>query len=553
MRNCYSCHTSNSNDGIDDDGFGLPKEKRFITNTWLRDPDMRFVVHRHLAEKTDTNYSPYSWISNLTNSMSRTLSGARHRIDFNDRDNSELLVYARGGKNADGGAAAFNDNVDPHLVLDVTDADYAAISNWVKDLSVVNDIAVTNEPPVVNAPANFTINEYDDPKVLDELLTWSDPDLDGNGIEELSQAFVSSSSTSTHSFGDVMLALNYQDFKSAEIKTYAILGDRGDQKFTFKVTDGITNDLVQEVEVTVTSDYDVPAPSSEMPDAYAFYTVRTTGELKKLETAGGDTTIGTIENYNGATWTTMYRRADKGWLYFVEQITQRIHVVDETNAEYLFSIDLDHEDNKDSDTHKQTVSLIWWQPAEGTEGELDYRAGQLHGLLESKLSKYKNGDWYVSLGDGEMPIAETPVTPTYRTKLADGGNTVGVYTWRRATFMTKWNNTATDDEGLDRLNVLNLETGKAKPLASYAFEAKTEGGVDYDARDYLNVRAIAISEDGAFYGFNKDLNSDVEIFNFDPLLAIQKPVTDIPSWITDLLNDPFTYGTPFLVVTAPSP
>ena len=190
----------------------------------------------------------------------------------------------------------------------------------------------------------------------------------------------------------------------------------------------------------------------------------------------------------------MYRRADKGWLYFVDQTAQRIHVVDESNANYLFNIELNHEPNRDSDKHKQTVYLIWWQPAEGIEGEAGYRAGQLQGLLESKLSKRKNGDWYVKLGDGEMPASGTTITPVYSKKLKDGGNTVGVYTWRRATFMTKWNNTATDNQGLDRLSVLNLETGKEKPLASYSFESKIVGGVDYPARDYLNVRAIAIAE-----------------------------------------------------------
>ena len=547
LRNCFSCHTNNNDEGIDDEGFGLPKYKRFISNTWLRDRDMRFVVHRHLLNKNDTKYDYRSWVSNLTNSMSTTLSGARHRIDFEDYDNSELLVYARGGKAADGSAGTLNSNIGEHPALDVSSEDYQAIASWVKD------IGATNQPPVINAPLNeIIIKEYDDPVELDELITWSDPDRDSNGNEELSQAFISGSGSSTHAFNDSMLALSYQDFKSAKLKTYAILGDRGDQEFTFKVTDGIINDQVQRVAVKVTSDYNVPAPSSDMPNAYAFYTVRATGELRKLQTTGGDTAVGTIANYNGATWSTMYRRADKGWLYFVEQEAQKIHVVDESNANYLFEIELNHEPNKDSDTHKQTLYLIWWQPAEGTEGQPGYRAGQLQGLLESKLSKHKNGDWYVKLGDGEMSTSGEKVVPTYSKKLRDGGNTVGVYTWRRATFMTKWNNTATDDEGMDRLNVLNLETGKSKPLAPYRFTAKNIDGVDYVARDYLNVRAIAIAENGAFYGFNKDLNQNVEVFNFDPLSAIQKPVTNVPDWITNLLNDPVSYATPFLVVS-PNP
>jgi len=474
VRNCFSCHTNNTDDGIDDEGFGLPKNKRFISDTWLRDRDMRFVVHRHLLNKNDTAYDYRTWVSNLTNSMSNTLKGARHRINFADKLNSELLVYARGGLAADGSAGTLNDSVGPHPTLDVNSEDYLAIAKWVTGQEAA-DGEIVNQPPVINQSINeIVINEYADPAELDELITWSDPDTDSNGNEELSQAFISGSGTSTHAFNDTMLALTYQDMKSAKLKTYAILGDRGDQNFTFRVTDGLINSEVQTLAVRVESDYNVPAPSSDMPDAFAFYTDRATGELRKLETNGGETIVGTIENYNGATWTTMYRRADKQWL------------------------------------------------------------------------KHKNGDWYVNLGDGEMPTDS--VTPIYSTKLNDGGNTVGVYTWRRATFMTKWNNTATDNEGLDRINVLNLETGKAKPLASYAFEAKNVNGVDYEARNYVNVRAIAIAENGAFYGFNKDLNQPVEVFNFDPLAGIQKPVTNIPTWINDLLNDPVSYATPFLVV-----
>jgi len=432
VRNCFSCHTNNTDDGIDDEGFGLPKNKRFISDTWLRDRDMRFVVHRHLLNKNDTAYDYRTWVSNLTNSMSNTLKGARHRINFADKLNSELLVYARGGLAADGSAGTLNDSVGPHPTLDVNSEDYLAIAKWVTGQEAA-DGEIVNQPPVINQSVNeIVINEYADPAELDELITWSDPDTDSNGNEELSQAFISGSGTSTHAFNDTMLALTYQDMKSAKLKTYAILGDRGDQNFTFRVTDGLINSEVQTLA------------------------------------------------------------------------------------------------------------------AEGVEGEEGYRAGKLQGLLESKLSKHKNGDWYVNLGDGEMPTDS--VTPIYSTKLNDGGNTVGVYTWRRATFMTKWNNTATDNEGLDRINVLNLETGKAKPLASYAFEAKNVNGVDYEARNYVNVRAIAIAENGAFYGFNKDLNQPVEVFNFDPLAGIQKPVTNIPTWINDLLNDPVSYATPFLVV-----
>ena len=54
-------------------------------------------------------------------------------------------------------------------------------------------------------------------------------------------------------------------------------------------------------------------------------------------------------------------------------------------------------------------------------------------------------------------------------------------------------------------------------------------------------------EDGAFYGFNKDLNVDPEAFNFDPMLGIQKKVT-VPDWIQTYINDYQNYATPFLVI-----
>lgn len=558
VRQCFACHTSNLTEGIKDTGFGLPWYKRFISTVWLSDPDTRFVVKTHLENKGDDKYSPYPWISDLVSSMDSTLASASQRIDFNTPNESELLVYARGGKNADGSANTLHTNVSTdHIALSVTSDDYKAIENWVK-----NTAGITNQPPTIDTTIpNITLKEYDDPAFLripytnDDLeIQWHDTDGD------YSQPFINGSGTATHSFNDTMLALKYLSFNSAKLKAYAILGDRTtnsagvteSRNFEFTVTDGLSSSEVQKVPVTVTSDYQVPRPSTQLPASSAFYTERATGILHKLNTMGGDTVVGTgaIPNYNGETWTTMYRRADKGWLYFVEQTTQRIHVVDETNANYLFSITLDHTPNKDSDTHKQTVSLIWWRPAEGILGTDNYRAGELQGLLESKLSKHKNGDFYVGLGDGEAPISGTDkvVVPQYRTKLVDGGNTVGVYVWRRATFMTKWNNDAADEGAIDRVNVLNLETGKAKPLASYSFTEKTVGGVTYPEHNYLNVRAIVVAEDGAFYGFNKNLNQNVEIFNYDPLLGIQQPVTNIPTWIGTLINDPIKYATPFVVI-----
>lgn len=546
VRQCFSCHSDNLG-GIDT--AGVPLLKRYISTTWLKDPDTRFVIDSHVEKLADTRFSQYTWISNLTNDMNRTLLSATQRIDFSQPDESELLVYARGGKDVDGESGAFHNNISlTHPDLGISSTDYQALANWVKGVAGSNQ-----SPAITTSIQGITLKEYDDPAYLKDPLTgdplaieWADPDAG-----DLSQAFINGSGTATHAFNDTMLALEYQSFTSAKLKTYAILGDRGAQNFEFKVTDGLAWSDVQQVPVTVTSDYQVPRPSAALPDFYAFYTVRATGQLRKVDASGTDTPVGIIPNYNGATWTTVYRRADKGWLYFVEQAAQVIHVVDETDASYLFNIQLDHSFNKDSDTHKQTVYLIWWRPAEGDPDDADYRPGELQGLLESKLSKSKNGDFYVGLGDGEPPASGSSKTfklGTYRTKLVDGGNTVGVYVWRRATFMTKWNNDAADAGAIDRVNVLNLVTGKAKPLAPYRFEAKNVDGVDYPARDYLNVRALAVAEDGAFYGFNKDLNQNVEIFNFDPLEGIQQPVTNVPAWVSTLLNDPVSYATPFLVV-----
>jgi cytochrome c553 len=554
VRQCFSCHTSNLDNGVNIADFGLPLLKRYVENFRLRDPNARFVVNSHVQNKPDTKYAAETTISDLPKDMDSTLQSASQRIDFNNRDNSELLVYARGGKNADGVTGIFKNTVSPsHPALDITSADYLAIANWVKGISA------TNQSPTMSQVGALTIEEYDDTYVRNPNtgldISWSDPDGDPPfGINpptsgELSQAFINGSGTTTHSFNDTMLGLDYQSFNSAKLKTYAILGDRGTQNFEFSVSDGLSG-AVQQVPVTVNSTYNVPVPRSDMPDMYAFYTVRATGELRKL-TNSGDELVGTIPNYNGSTWTTVYRRADKKWLYFVEQTAQRIHVVDETNANYLFRIDLNHLPNRDSSNHKQTVYLIWWRPAEGNPGDVHYRPGQLQAILESKLSEYRNGDYHVDLGDGEAPTdasAIKTVTPIYREKILDGGDTVGVYVWRRATFMTKWNSSALDNNGLDRVNVLNLVTGKAKPLTNYRFTEQQVNGITYPARDYHNVRALVVADDGAFYGFNKDLNSNVEVFNFDPLNKTQMPVNNIPAWIGSLMNNPITYATPFVVI-----
>ncbi|MGB1012250.1 MAG: hypothetical protein ACPGVP_21220, partial [Thiolinea sp.] len=560
VRNCFSCHnsfTGDSGGGIEDPLYGLPIEKRFSNATGMRDKRMRFMVHNHVANKHDTAYSKYDWQSNIDRSRDQTLLSAVYRIDFDNIDQSEILRYALGTDINGTALSEATHGVKHPAVLTESDADYLAIKNWASGAD-----AITNEPPTLdNSIPAFTIKEYDDPAYLPGQITWTDPDLDPNGIQELSQAFISGSSTSGHSFNDSMLALEYDSFTAARIETYAILGDRGEKNFEFYVTDAASGST-QQVPVTITSDYNVPEPSATLPDAYAFYTVRNTGgntdagQLRKLEydsanqTQPKDTLIGVIPGYTNE-WTTVYRRSDKGWLYFVEQSTQMIHVVDETTAEIQFHIQLDHLPNKETDMHKQTNYLIWWRPAEGLDHLSDDSCtdGELQGLLESKLSETKNGDWYIGLGCGELPAggvgSTVTVVPEYRTRLADGGNTLAIYTWKRATFMSKWVN-----EGVDRMNVLNLVTGKAKSLGDFDFAAKTldSNSTLYPAGTYHNVRAVVVAEDGAFYGFNKDTNDQpVQIFNFDPLEEVQQPVAT-PAWVDTYFNNYPLYGTPFLVI-----
>lgn len=554
VRNCFSCHnsfTGAAGGGIEDLNFGLPLEKSFSNNTGLRDKRLRFMVHNHVAKKDDTAYSMYGWQSNLNTSMYETLLSATYRLDFNNPTESELLAYAL-GKDPQGNAlTALTHHVKHQAVLDEGSADYLAIKNW----AMGEWTGIINMPPQLEAVPEgaITIREYDPPAYLPNVIRWSDPDA----LNELSQIFLDGSSSNTHTFRDAMLALEYDSFDSARLKTYAILGDRGQQAFRFKVTDGQASSVSQTIPVTVTSDYVVPPPVSSLPPAYAFYTVRDTGgnpnagQLRKLSydpdnpALPKDTLIGTIAGYSN-NWTTVYRRANKGWLYFVDQAAQQIHVVDETNAQVLFTITLDHEPNRETDMHKQTNYLIWWRPADG----LDHTSancpdGELQGLLESKLSNTKNGDFYIGLGCGDA--AET-VVPEYRTRLKDGANTLAVYTWKRATFMSKWVN-----DGVDRFNVLNLETGKDKALGDFDFPEQSvtlnDGGLlTYPAATYNNVRAVVVAEDGAFYGFNKDANEQpVTLFNFDPLQDIQQPVVT-PEWVQTYFSNYVNYGTPFLVI-----
>ena len=71
--------------------------------------------------------------------------------------------------------------------------------------------------------------------------------------------------------------------------------------------------------------------------------------------------------------------------------------------------------------------------------------------------------------------------------------------------------------------------------------------MDYEAKDYFNVRAVLLSEDGAFYSFNQDLNASPTLFSFDPLERVQVEV-QLPDWLTAFLNDVEKVATPFVVV-----
>ncbi len=528
VRNCFECHNNHIEGGIDGDGFGLPQEKRFAGDTDLKSRQLRFVIWSHLAQKGDTTYSPYPWQSDLETAMYRTLESARYRIDFANPSESELLVYAR--------ADQLHDNVQHPAVLSEAHPDYLALSEW------INGGAAINQPPTLAEPLSpLTFAEYDEP-AWSTPLAWSDPDGD-YPVGDLSQLMLLGSGSAAHTANDSMLALDYLSLNSARVKTYAILGDRGTHQFDVRVTDGQQGTTAQSLPVTITSDYIVPTPRADLPTAYAFYTVRASGELRRIDSDGTDRSVGFIDGYT-TDFTTVYRRADQGWLYFFDQGRQRVHVVDERDASVRFTIQLDHQPNKETATHKQTVYLLWWRPADGLSAASACAGGELQAVLESKLSETRNGDFYVGLGCGEPPLSgdTMAVVPEYRTRLPDGGNTIGVYVWRRATFMTHWAN-----ESIDRLNVLNLVTGKPKFLTDYAFQERVYQDTLYPARDYHNVRAVVVGADGAFYGFNKDPDRPVEMFNFDPLEGVQMPVA-LPAWLQAYLESPLLYGTPFLVI-----
>ena len=622
VRKCFSCHnsfTGANGGGIEDAEFGLPIEKVFSSKTGQRDKRLRFIIKSHLANKTDTKYSQSVDSSDLSQSMEQTLLSATYRIDFNKPEQSELLLYALGKDklNPDG---TVHTNAKPliqethhvkhNAVLTDTDEDYLAIKNWVMNTTE----GIVNHPPIVDSEqGELVLTEYDDPAYLSEEIKWTDPDND-----ELAQLFIQGSGSSTHGFNDTMLALNYTSLKSARLKTYAILGDRQMSTFKFSATDGQKSSNSLEFPVKVNAGaYNIPTPNPNLPNAYAYYTVRSgtgnktcedgvdeVGELHKLTVKADDPTtsedesllqddicLGVIEDYS-TNWTTVYRRSDRGWLYFMDQKAQKIHVVNENNARVLFTIQLDHTDNKEIDTHKQTQYLLWWRLADGIDYSSDDRwkgsdgvahtsdvtcsSGELQGILESKLSETLNGDWYVGLGcdesmldissdialseltvsqsdddskniksgdlldtNGELLATQTYIVrPRYRKRLIEK-DILSVYVWKKATFLTK-----IVQDGIDHLNVLNLFTGKDKSLGDFSY---TTVGSN-DTVDYFNVRAVVVAEDGAFYGFGKDLNQEVKIFNFDPLSKTQAEISNIPPWVASYMNNIGNYGTPFLVI-----
>ena len=526
VRQCFNCHNDHTSEGVNAMGFGLPQEKRFRSSSDLTSRFLRLVIDSHVAQKGDTAFSSFLSQSNINTSMSRTLSSARDRINFNAPSESQLLVYARCSD-----PDPLHSNVHHAFCLSETHEDYLALQTWAAGGTAAN------APPVANNPlTEITFAEYAEPALVGPI-TWTDPDGD------LAQLFLVESNSSEHTFNDTMLSISYDSFTSAQVQTFAILGDRGEREFEFLVSDGQTNSEVQRVPVTVTSNYIVPQPLPDLPDFQAFYTVRESGELRRIDQTGEDLLVGLIPGYT-PDFSTVYRRSDTGWLYFVDQTAQRIIVVDETTAQVVFTIALNHEPNRENDQHQQTVYLIWWRPAEFDAGGNMTRVGRLEGLLESKQSQDTNGDWYIDLGDGEPPAAgaEIVVVPEYLTRIPEADNAVSVYVWCRATFMTQL-----VANGIDRLNALNLITGKAKNLGTFSFEAKTYQDMDYAAQDYFNMRAVLLSEDGAFYGFNQDLNMPPTLISFDPLERVQVQVP-MPDWLVALLNDPIQYATPFVVV-----
>ena len=546
VNNCYSCHHDLAEGGVDSDA--RPLTKRFNSEFGLRDPQLRLVERSHIAREGDLGYSQYLEQSNLENALQRTMRSALYRIDFDNPEKSELLLYPSNDN--------LNANVAHQGVLAKGGLEYNLLLDW------INGVEKENAAPVLTNgdTATITFAEYEDPAYRGNFA-WADSDND------LAQLIIEPVASAEHTPNDSFASLVYNpaavifdcndedqyssdsecppptSFTDAQAKTYAILGDRGSHQINLIVTDGHKRSTYP-VNVEITKgDYDVPAPQASLPDAYAFFTERETGELKKIDTDGTETTVGVIDGYNSG-WTTVYRREPSietngdGWLYFIEQKAQLIHVVNEETAAKMFSIELDHEPNRESDKHKQTTYLVWWRPSDDFLG-----SGELQALQQSKHGENRNGIYYVGLGNGlQSAYPEGKVTPQYRTKLQDGEDTLSVYVWRKATFMSKL-----VQGGIDRFNVLNLVTGKPKGLTDFSFDEKTVGGATYPAHDYFNVRAVVVSSDGAFYGFNQDAQALPEVFQFDPLEEIQRPVT-VPDWLAGYMARQQELATPFLVI-----
>lgn len=529
LRQCFSCHSDSKASitsafrPIESVGLGLPLKKTFIDATKMKNRDFRFVMKGHIPYMTDTVFSPLLWQSDLTTAMSNTLQSSRRRIDFSNISSSELLKYATG--------TGLDNTVSHPAVLVQGSADYNDLYTWASGGTNVNQA-----PTLIQPIKPIVIREYDAPKWIGPI-DWVDADGD---LAQLKMRPVGG-------INDSMLAFDYYSFTQASILTYAILGDRGSKAFEFIVTDGLDNPAIQTIPVEIYSDYNVPPPQANLPNFYSFYTVKVSNELRMIDQYGTDTLIGVIPA-NTSTWATVYRRSDKGWLFFNDQAKQTIYVVDEKNANVLARIILDHAPNADRIGHKQTNYLLWWRPADPYTGN----PGELQGMLESKLTQFpeNTGDFYIGLIDAytlDTAIAGSAGTvvditrvPEWRTKMS-GTNYISAYVWRNATFMTQLVN-----QGVDELYAINLITGKQKQMTG-GFTFVNDPNKGYQAMKYFNVRATVVAEDGAFYGFNLDINQQLTAFNFDPIAATQIPVP-IPVWLQNYMLNIQNYATPFLVI-----
>jgi hypothetical protein len=531
VKRCFQCHSNSKNSladalrPLETAAVGFPLKKRFNDATKMRERNHRFVVDGHIPYMTDMMFSKLTWQSDVTASMSRTMQSARRMLDFNDLPNSPLFRYAT----ATGLDAA---TVQHAPVLAVGSADYNDLYTWAS--GGVN----TNQAPTLVQPATpIVIQEYA-PPMWQGPISWSDADGD------LAQMKMRPVNAAGYDMNDSMVAFDYYSFTQAAIQSYAILGDRGQKQLEFILTDGLET-AVQRVPVTVTSDYVVPPPMPTLTnDFYAFYTVKADNSLHRIDKAGVDTVVGIIPA-NTLTWATVYRRADRGWLFFNDQANQIVYVVDETNAQIITRIHMNHQPNADRAGHKQTTYLLWWRPADPYTGN----PGELQAIMESKLAQFasNNGDFYVGLIDATTldqqvaaNVQNITVVPQWRTKM-QGKNYVAAYAWRNATFATQL-----VVQGVDQLHALNLVTGKTKGFGAFTFAADPYSTAP--AATYQNVRAVVVAQDGGFFGFNQDINNQVTMFNFDPVTKTQQPVALPPAWVQQYIQSIQTRATPFLVI-----